>query len=45
MKFILQNTHNYPRLHADYIKELEKLNIKYEIVDSPEDILNYKTSF
>ena len=41
MRFVLQNTYNYPRLDICYIKVLEELNIKYEIVDSPENILNY----
>jgi len=35
MKFILQNVHDYPGLNAEYVKTLEKLNIKYEIVIEP----------
>lgn len=35
MRFILQNTKNYPRLDICYIEVLEKLNIKYEIVYPP----------
>lgn len=42
MRFILQNTMNYPRLDVCYIEVLKKLNIKYEIVYPPKqrDIFN-----
>lgn len=40
MKFILQNTHDHPGLNDEYIKTLEKLNIKYEIVISPWNVLH-----
>ena len=43
MRFVLQNTKNYHRLDICYIKVLEELNIKYEIVDTQTD-LAYRTS-
>ena len=38
MRFVLQNTYNYHRLNIDYLKVLEKLNIKYEIIDTQTDL-------
>ena len=35
MRFILQNTKNYPKLDIYYVEVLDKLNIKYEIVYPP----------
>ena len=40
MRFILQDTYYYPRLNIDYLKVLEKLNIKYEIIDTQTDLAN-----
>lgn len=35
MRFILQNTKNYPKLDIYYVEVLDKLNIKYEIIYPP----------